>query len=184
METGVNRSPDSRPRARDVQMRLTIRRYRPEDHDAVWELHNVALHQVGAHAGNGPWDDDLHDIERVYIDAGGEFLVGELDGRIVAMGAIRPLGEGRAEVKRMRVHPDYQRRGFGQAILTALEETARRAGFRILTLDTTVKQVAAQRLYEKNGFRPVHRAVLAGFECIIYEKEIGGAGSRRREGTA
>lgn len=152
---------------------LTIRRYRRKDHDAVWELHNVALYQVGAHAGNGPWDDDLHDIERVYIESGGEFLVGELDGLIVAMGAIRPLGEGRAEVKRMRVHPGYQRRGFGQAILTALEEAARRTGFRVLTLDTTVKQVPAQRLYEKNGFRPVRRTVLTGFECIIYEKEIG-----------
>lgn len=59
---------------------LQIRRYRSGDQQAVWELHNLALQQVGAHAGNGPWDGDLHDIERTYIDAGGEFLVGEIDG--------------------------------------------------------------------------------------------------------
>lgn len=152
--------------------KLYIRRYRPQDKAAVWDLHNVALHQVGAHAGNGPWDDDLHDIEGVYLKAGGDFLVGELGGTIVAMGAIRPTSQTRAEVKRMRVAPQYQRRGFGQAMLTALEEAAKRLGFETLHLDTTVKQVAAQRLYEKNGFKQVGRAELAGFECILYEKRV------------
>ena len=56
---------------------LQIRRYGPEDHDAIWNLHNVALWQVGAHAGNGPWDDDLHNIEEAYLNKGGEFLVGD-----------------------------------------------------------------------------------------------------------
>ena len=42
---------------------MEVRRYRAGDHDAVWDLHNVALNEVGAHMGNGPWDDDLHHIE-------------------------------------------------------------------------------------------------------------------------
>lgn len=117
-----------------VDTMLQIRRYRSEDQQTVWELHNLALQQVGAHAGNGPWDDDLHDIERIYIDAGGEFLVGEIGGKIVAMGAIRPTSKTRAEVKRMRVCPQHQRRGFGQAILAELEATAKRLGFEILHL--------------------------------------------------
>src|SRR5689334_7308306 len=99
---------------------LKIRLYEPLDHDEVWALHNLALWQVGAHAGNGPWDDDLHTIQQVYLDNGGEFLVGLMDERIVAMGAIRRITADTAEVKRMRVHPDCQRRGFGQQILAAL----------------------------------------------------------------
>jgi len=151
---------------------LVIRRYEPEDHDAVWELHNVTLWKVGAHAGNGPWDDDLHKIEEVYLNNGGEFLVGLLDGRLVAMGAIRRLTGEKAEVKRMRVRPDYQRRGLGQQILTALEARARELGYRTLVLDTAVVQTAAQQLYLKNGFRETGRAVLAGFDAILFEKQI------------
>src|SRR4051794_18882364 len=119
---------------------LQIRRYQSGDHDQVWNLHNIALWQVGAHAGNGPWDNDLHDIEEVYLNNGGEFLVGVLDGQIVAMGAIRRITPDKAEVKRMRVHPDHQRRGFGRQILTALEDRARELGYHTLTLDTALIQ--------------------------------------------
>ena len=65
---------------------LTIRRFVPTDHDAVWNLHNVALYRIGVHAGNGPWDDDPHNIEALYIDRGGVFVVGIEDGRILATG--------------------------------------------------------------------------------------------------
>ena len=41
--------------------------------------------------------------------------------RIVAMGALRPLDGRTAELKRMRVLPEYQRRGYGQRILDSLE---------------------------------------------------------------
>ena len=92
---------------------MEVRRYRASDHDAVWGLHNFALNDVGAHAGSGPWDDDLHRIEAEYIEAGGEFYVGTIDGGIVAMGALKRLDDTRGEIRRMRVHPDLQRRGLG-----------------------------------------------------------------------
>jgi len=37
-------------------------------------------------------------------------------GRIVAMGAFRRTDSHRAEIKRMKVHPDFQQRGFRQII--------------------------------------------------------------------
>jgi GNAT superfamily N-acetyltransferase len=151
---------------------LEIRRYEPQDYGEVWDLHNLALWQVGAHAGNGPYDDDLHSIEHVYLNNGGEFLVGLLDGQIVAMGALRRVNMEKAEVKRMRVHPDQQRNGFGQQILTALEARARELGYTTLALDTAVIQTAAQQLYLKNGFHETGRTVLAGFDAILFEKQL------------
>ena len=150
--------------------RFHVRQYRPSDHDTVWELHTVALEAVGAHAGHGPFDDDLHHVEEVYLDAGGEFLVGELDGEIVAMGALKRLDDDRAEVTRMRVQPDCWRRGYGQMILTRLEDRARELGYTTLSLDTTTGQTAAQQLYEKNGYVEVNRGRSFGFEVIQYEK--------------
>ena len=158
---------------------LHIRRYRPgEDDDVVWELHVIGIRQTGTDIGHGPWDDDLRAIEASYIEKGGDFLVGEVDGQAVAIGGIVPITDNRAELKRMRVHPAYQRRGFGEAILHALEQRARQAGIRHLFLDTTLKQRAAVALYRKHGYREIGESVIGGFDCLVFEKDLVLARSR------
>lgn len=151
---------------------LLIRQYQSHDREAVWALHNRALLAIGAHAGNGAWDDDLHHIETAYLSSSGEFLVGIGEGQLVAMGALKRITMDRAEIKRMRVDPAHQRRGFGQALLTALERRAVELGYTLLQLDTTVQQEAAQRLYARNGFRAVRRTMVGSWECIVYEKGL------------
>ena len=153
---------------------LQIRRYETGDGGAVWRLHNEALDEVGAHLGNGSWDDDLHDIEGVYLRAGGEFLVGVADGRVVAMGALRRIAPGEAEVKRMRVAPALQGRGHGRALLKALHLRAAELGYSTLGLDTAVHQSAARRLYEANGYREVRRGRIGPFDCVFYERRAVG----------
>ena len=152
---------------------LEIRQYSEADHDEVWNLHNVALNQVGSHVGNGVWDDDLHHIQAVYFDNNGEFLVGICDNLIVAMGAFRNICDKVAEITRMRVLPAYQGRGFGRTILQELERRAIKQGYTRLHLDTSTGQIVAQQLYLHNGFKETRRAFIEGFNCIVYEKEIG-----------
>jgi GNAT superfamily N-acetyltransferase len=149
---------------------LHIRRYEPGDKCAVRRLHDEALNEVGAHLGTGPWDDDLDNIEGVYLESGGEFLVGELEGEIVAMGAIKRVSPSSAGVKRMRVRPYLQGRGYGQAMLDALHRSAADLGYSTLHLDTTVQQRAARGLYLKNGYREVGRGSEGPFDCIYYER--------------
>ncbi len=48
---------------------MEIRRYQQADHDEVWMLHKTALQDVGADLGSGPWDDDLHHIEKMDISS-------------------------------------------------------------------------------------------------------------------
>jgi ribosomal protein S18 acetylase RimI-like enzyme len=149
---------------------LNIRDYRDTDHDAVWALHNDALMTTGAHAGAGPWDDDLHQITEQYINRGGIFLVGLLDQTVVAMGALKRIDSTTGEIKRMRVAPDHQRRGYGAAILLALEQRAHESGIIRLMLDTTDIQFPAQRFYEKHGYRETGRQKVMRFTNIYYEK--------------
>jgi ribosomal protein S18 acetylase RimI-like enzyme len=106
----------------------------------------------------------------VYLDAGGAFVVGLLDGELVAMGALLPSGPARAEVKRMRVHPRAQGRGYGGAILTELERAARELGFTELHLETTAGQIAAQALYRSRGYTETGRGRHGEFELILFEK--------------
>jgi GNAT superfamily N-acetyltransferase len=145
---------------------LTIRRYQPSDHAVVCELHKAPLLAAGAYSTSAG-DPDLNQIEAVYLNNGGEFLIGTLQDRVVAMGALRRTDPTRAEVRRMRVHVDFQRRGFGQAIYTALEKRARELGYSVLHLDTAVVLVGAQHFYAKNGFKEVRRGKLWSLDCIF-----------------
>jgi GNAT superfamily N-acetyltransferase len=149
---------------------LHIRRYEPSDKRVVRRLHDDALNEVGAHLGPGTWDDDLDDIEGVYLESGGEFLVGLLEREVVAIGALKRVSPNAAEVKRMRVRPGLQGRGYGQAILDALHRSAAGLGYTTLHLDTTVQQRVARRLYLKNGYREVGRGSIGPFECVFYER--------------
>jgi ribosomal protein S18 acetylase RimI-like enzyme len=150
---------------------LEIRRYQAADNHAVVELHYLALEATGAYFP-GKWNEDLDDIPNHYLNNGGEFLVGTLDGKIVAMGAFRRKSDTLAEIKRMRVLPEYQRRGFGQMILNQLQEKAIQLGYTELCLDTTTLQIAAQKMYEKNGFTEVGRGQVPPFEVIYYHKSL------------
>lgn len=130
------------------------------------------MQHVGAYKGDGPWDDDLRDIQNVYLHNNGEFLVGECEGCLIAMGAFRKSENGLAEIKRMRVHPDFQGRGYGRLILEKLEAAAKALGYTGFHLETSELQIAAQKLYRKNGFIETGRTVIDGFNCILFEKRF------------
>ena len=151
---------------------LELRRYRDEDAVAVRALHDLALMATGAHLGRGPWDEDLDDIAATYLYTGGEFLLGFVDGRLVAIGALRHASATDAEIKRMRVHPRFQRRGFAHALLAQLEDHARQRGYRRLRFDTTLLQIAAQRFFEREDYREVGRGQVAGVALIYYAKRL------------
>jgi ribosomal protein S18 acetylase RimI-like enzyme len=152
---------------------FSIRRYVPRDREAVWSLHNEVLHTAGAHLGNGQWDDDLHDIEGSYLENRGEFLVGETNGKLVAMGAVKKTGADAAEIKRMRVESRFRGRSFGKRMLSLLEERAADLGYSLLRLDTSLGQTAARSLYEKNGYRETEHGRIGHLECVFMEKGIG-----------
>ena len=64
----------------------------------------------------------IHGIDPTEFRAGGGiFLIGKLDGVGVTCGAIRPLSERAAELKRMFVRRDQRGQGFGRATLAELE---------------------------------------------------------------
>ena len=148
-----------------------IRDYQSTDHDVVWNLHLEALIPTGSRADVKEWDDDLHHIEEVYFSGGGEFIVGYIEDRLVAMGALKMTSKSKAEIKRMRVKPNCQRMGYGEKILLELEKRAREKGYSILHLDTTMQQGAAQKFYLKNGFKEVGRGKFDRFDLIYYEKK-------------
>jgi len=79
------------------------------------------------------------------------------DGTALGCGALRALGDGVAEVKRMYVVPAARGRGVSRAVLGALEDAARERGWTTLRLETGDRQHAAMGFYARHGFRVVPR---------------------------
>jgi ribosomal protein S18 acetylase RimI-like enzyme len=167
-----------------------VRRYRSADADDVWDVHEAAFR-----ASPLPFDEaaavdeDLFAIDEHYLDRGGEFLVGELGadddsaddgggsqiGRgIVAVGGFLPVDEGTIEIKRMRVHPEFQRRGYAGAVLDELEARARAAGFETAELETIELLRAARAFYESTGYEVIEswEDDATGVERYRYRKRL------------
>lgn len=74
--------------------------------------------------------------------------------RIAGIGALRLLGDGQGEIKSMRTHPDYLRRGVGSALLEHLIAESRVRGIDRLSLETGCGDAfePALALYRRRGF--------------------------------
>lgn len=82
----------------------------------------------------------------------GAFVIGRASGHPVACGAICPLEEDVAELKRIFVQPGFRGRGYSKVVVNELERQARVRGYRTIRLETGVRQPEAISLYESLGY--------------------------------
>jgi GNAT superfamily N-acetyltransferase len=87
------------------------------------------------------------------VDEGrGTFLIAHAGAEPLGCGAVRRIGAGVAEIKRMYVTPHARGQGLGRKILVALQEEARGLGATRILLETGDSQPEAIALYSRAGF--------------------------------
>jgi GNAT superfamily N-acetyltransferase len=96
-------------------------RYDPKYQEAMLALHRSAVEGFVLGMTQQQDEADLMAIEKVYVRTNGEFLLGLLDKRVIAMGGFKRLSNDSAELRRMRVALDLQGRGYGTLLLHELE---------------------------------------------------------------
>lgn len=148
---------------------MIIKDYEEEYYDQVIALHKTTMMVARAYKGEGIWDDDLKNILSVYTQNNGEFIVGIDENKIVAMGAFKDNKDEYAEIRRMRVAPEYQGKGFGKIIYEELEKRAI-SRFNGFILETSEIQVSAQKLYLSVGFKEITREIIDSFNASYIRK--------------
>ena len=123
---------------------MTIRAYRASDEEAVIGLWNACGLVV-------PHNNPKRDIERKLQVNPELFLVGELDGQVIASCMAGYEGH-RGWINYLAVHPEYQRHGLARAIMQHAESLLRAAGCPKINLQVRSTNAAVIAFYERLGF--------------------------------
>ncbi len=123
---------------------LLIRPYGETDEDAL-----VALWQVCGLTR--PWNDPRRDIARKLTVQRELFLVGEIEGQLVAT-AIAGYDGHRGWVNYLGVAPSLRRRGYARELMTAIETGLRELGCPKINLQVRADNLDALAFYQRLGF--------------------------------
>jgi ribosomal protein S18 acetylase RimI-like enzyme len=98
-----------------------------------------------------PWNDPAKDIRRKLAVRPDLFLIGELEGQIIA--SVMAGYEGhRGWLNYLAVSPEHQRRGYARAIVEEAERLLRRAGCPKINLQVRTTNQAVIEFYRRIGY--------------------------------
>jgi putative acetyltransferase len=114
-----------------------------------------------------------------YAPPSGFLLLATDDERPAGCVAVRDLGSGTCEMKRLFVAPEYRGKRVGRLLVEEVLQRAERAGYRRLVLDTLPEMQGALGLYRSFGFVETDPYWDSPVERTIYlEKPLGSGSSR------
>jgi GNAT superfamily N-acetyltransferase len=107
-----------------------------------------------------------------FTPPGGAFIVGREGDEAVCCGGVKRLPDGSCEIKRMYVVPHARGRGLAHALLSVLEDHARRLGYTVAKLDTGPHQPHAERMYRNAGYEETENFNANPFASFWGEKQL------------
>jgi ribosomal protein S18 acetylase RimI-like enzyme len=85
----------------------------------------------------------------------GGLWLARVKGQAAGCVALRPLGDGAGELRRLFVRPAFRHVGLGRTLAQKACDEARRAGLRVLRLETLPAMREATALYRSLGFQEI-----------------------------
>ena len=101
------------------------------------------------------FDAELATLPGCYSLPHGRLMLARMRGQPAGCVALRPLGGGDCEMKRLWVRPEFRGEGIGRYLIEAVINEARRAGYSAMRLDTVPSMVTAIALYRAFGFSEI-----------------------------
>jgi len=106
------------------------------------------------------------------VPPSGVLLLARLDEQALGCGALKVLGKGVGEIKRMWVAPSARGLGIAQRMLDALEAQAHAMSLHSLRLDTNRTLLEARALYARNGYVEIPRYNENPYADYWFEKRM------------
>lgn len=97
---------------------------------------------------------DIENLRAGYFSDDGQsgFWVACHDGKVIGMIGVQRTSNNVGEMRRLRVHSDYRRRGVGTRLMEHAMQFCQDQGYLKVVLDVRVEREPAIKLFEKFGF--------------------------------
>ena len=151
---------------------IRLIRYKPDYQDTLLQLHHEAIADMVMGISQNDEETDLRNIDKYYIQNGGEFLVGLINEEVVAMGGFQRLSNTTAELRRMRVREDLQGKGYGGQLLSELERIAVESGINFFSFETAKQRPLTLEFYRKYGYAETGEGHYGQIETVHFSKNL------------
>lgn len=118
--------------------------------------HLEDLELINEYFDQKDFEEELESLPGKYAKPNGRLLLALFDGEPAGCVALRKIDDQTCEMKRMFVHTKFHGKGIGRALSGKLINEARLIGYQIIRLDTSFRQIEAQKLYQSIGFNVIN----------------------------
>lgn len=142
------------------------------DMDIAREMFREYQQWLGVDLCFQDFDDELASLPGCYAAPAGEIFIASEGDSVAGVVAVRPVGEGRSEMKRLYVRDPWKGIGLGRRLAELVVDYAKKQGYRTMVLDTLPHLHAAISIYERMGFKktqPYYENPLPG---VVYMEKI------------
>jgi putative acetyltransferase len=126
-----------------------------EDVETARELFREYEKSIGISLCFQNFAEEVATLPGVYAPPSGRLLIAFASGQAGGCVALRKIGDGIAEMKRLYVRPAHRGTGLGRKLAEAALAEAGAAGYRTVRLDTLATMKEAQSLYLSMGFTDI-----------------------------
>jgi ribosomal protein S18 acetylase RimI-like enzyme len=115
------------------------------------------------------FEKELAELPGEYVPPSGRLWLAIENDQVAGCVALRKIGEGTGEMKRLYVRPQFRGKGLGRTLTATIIEAARAIGYQRLRLDTLPgKMDQAIAMYQSLGFKDIEKYYDNPYDTAAY----------------